>query len=79
MLFEIYPIDKEMEELLNKMRGRKLPDSKTYFVAVPSDDIMYFLTKLFEIEDSTPSYFYRHYNVDYYYDDDYKHFITKEE
>jgi hypothetical protein len=79
MLFEIYSIDKEMEELLNRMSGRKLPGSKTYFVAVPSNNIMYFLTKLLEIEDSTPSYFYGHYNIDYYYDDNYKCFITKEE
>ena len=79
MLFEIYPIDKEMEELLNKMRGRKLPDSKKYIITVQYDNVVSFLTRLLEIEDLTQSYFYRHYNLGYYYDDDYKCFITKEE
>lgn len=79
MLFEIYPIDKDMEEILSKIGGRKTPDSKRYLVTIQYDNIVPFLTRLLEIEDSTPSYFYRHYNIDYYYDDNYKCFITKEE
>lgn len=79
MLFEIYPIDKDMEEILSKRGGRKAPDSKKYLVTIQYNNIVPFLTRLLEIEDSTPSYFYRHYNIDYYYDDNYKCFITKEE
>jgi len=77
MFIELSPIDKEMEELLSKMCGRKLPAAKTYFITLRDDRVVPFFNTLFGIEDLTKKCECKQENISYYYDNNFNHFIKK--
>lgn len=76
MLIEIKPIDKDMEEVLIEAQGQKQPNGN-YLFNVIDEKSMLFIARILYLPDNTNELQYRQEERKiYYYDNDYKCFIT---
>ncbi len=77
MLIEIKPIDKDMEEVLMQVQGSKKQANGNYILDVIDEKAALFIAKVLYIPNDIDKLEYRQEERKiYYYDNDYKCFIT---
>lgn len=77
MLIEIKPIDKDMEEVLMQVQGSKKQANGNYILDVIDEKSALFIAKILYLPDNSDELQYRQEERKiYYYDNDYKCFIT---